>query len=853
MIVSGRLPRRCRAILAIACWLLVAPWSVSGNSDPVFFDIPSGDASETLRKFSRQADLQIIFMVDVVRGVRTRAVRGEYAARDALDRMISRTELVVVQDPSTSALAISRTPNSPSPRSATTAANGPVAPPRGRADAVNEPAPMKKPNRLVTAAVWLASVAAHLVPAQGTAAADSAETQERTVVLSPFEISATTDNSYLATNSATGTRIAVPLVELPFTATVITSAFIDDRGALSLTEATRYVPSIRRNANNNEAFTLRGFNAGAPRRNYFSNVGTGRSRTDNAEIDRIEVIKGPTSVLFGFGNPGGVINILTKKPLSKTALSVSAEYGSFDHRRVSVDATGPLLKRGDSVVAYRVIAARQRSNGYRDFERYDQSFVNAQLQWANRRTSARVEFRFQDLDEGETFILQPFDEPTGTIARPERSFNVAGPDAFARYKEITTYFEFTHNFTPSLSLRAAAVNGDHYFDALRRVGASMTPDFQNVILTGNRHDDKRQLQGWQVDLTGQWTLPFGDARLVVGANEQDFVTGTRTWANTLLPQRLFPIYDRAARNYSTGSPSDYTPQTGGTNNDTANDRVYYAIASLKTLQERLMLFAGVGRMESETSQWSYLSAPAPTLGEFVTTKPQLGFSVRLKDGVHAFANFTQSASPNARFPDTPETGDSIEIGLKAGRERLSGSLTYFDATRENIQVGIFNNITSVTTFELSGEERARGVEAEIQFNPSRNLQLLGSYAFLDTEVVSDRQRPARVGTELANAPEHSIRLWAKYEVEGGPLDSLWLGLGYLYTSDLRPGDNPARFRLMADAWSRFDAAVGYTSRFGSRRVEWRANFENLTDEDYLGVALHRGAPFSAKLSATLRF
>jgi len=260
-------------------------------------------------------------------------------------------------------------------------------------------------------------------------------------------------------------------------------------------------------------------------------------------------------------------------------------------------------------------------------------------------------------------------------------------------------------------------------------------------------------------------------------------------------------------------------------------------------------------LETRPNSWVPipLQKPSPTLGDFRTTKPQIGASFRVTPGVHVFANFTQSASPNARFPGSPETGESVEVGIKANREKFSGGLTFFDSTRKSIQVSIFNNLTSMSTFELSGEERARGLEAEFQFNPTAQLQILGSYSLLDTEVVSDKQRPDRVGTELANAPEHSFRVWSKYQVKGGTLDKLWVGVGYLYTSWLRPGDNPARFRLKAAAWDRIDISAGYPTKIGGQLVEWRVNLENVADEDYIGVALHRGQPFAAKLTAILRF
>src|SRR5687767_4215916 len=132
---------------------------------------------------------------------------------------------------------------------------------------------MRSSETLFCGAMWTVLVCSAAIVANAATPTTATNPPDEAVVLSPFEVTTTTDNSYAATNAATGTRIAVPLVQLPFTASVITSAFIEDRGAINLTEATRFVPSLRRGTNNNEAFTLRGFNSGVPRRNYFSNVG----------------------------------------------------------------------------------------------------------------------------------------------------------------------------------------------------------------------------------------------------------------------------------------------------------------------------------------------------------------------------------------------------------------------------------------------------------------------------------------------------------------------------------------------------------------------------------------------------
>lgn len=698
-----------------------------------------------------------------------------------------------------------------------------------------------------------------VAPVQGN---EDEAASDKVLELDPFEVRAPKDNKYMATNAASGTRIALPIESTPLAISIMTAELMKDKGMDNINEAIRFMPGIRRNANNSDQFTIRGFQARAARRNFFSDaadLSEGRGRNVSAEIERIEVLKGPSTVLFGFGNPGGVINVITKKPLSKQRTSVTLDAGDFDLFRGTVDVTGPLAKLGEAQLLYRVIGSYEDAGGFRDFEAREQKFVNAQLQLNYKRTQIRTEVRFQDLKEHEAFILMPFEPNSGTLALPERSYNTAGPETYANQKQITTSVELTHTFNEHFSMRAAAARDEHYYDAVRRVGAQIPANqvplsmASTVVVTGNINDDKRAIDSWQVDFTGSFDLPFGKLKTVVGGSSTDADARIASLVNNNLPQRNFPIFDIAARNYSVGNLAAYVPQVTGNTSETRLDRVLYALGTLTAWDDRLTVLAGVGRGTSETSIRQVLTTTPATVGDFEVTKPQFGVSLRILPKTFLFANTSESASANLRFPDTPEKGQSYDIGLKIASDKFSGSVTYFDTTRENIQVQIFNGLTGLFTFELSGEEQAKGVEVEFQYFPTRQFQFVGSAAFMDTEVLSDRERPARIGTELPDTPETSYRLWAKYTFDKGALKRAWVGLGYLYTSDMIGNRNPNLFRIRTDSWSRVDASLGYDMKIGKTNASWILTLENLEDKDYIDYMLIRGRPFNARLSATFTF
>jgi len=703
--------------------------------------------------------------------------------------------------------------------------------------------------------------AARIAMAQDVPSAADKPTQEtqdandKVVELSPFVVQASATNSYMATNSASGTRIELPLESTPLTISVVTADLLKDKGTPSVNEALRFMPGVRRNANNSDQFKIRGFQARAPRVDDFYDAGDlneGRSRYEMAEMERVELIKGPTSVLFGFGNPGGVLNMITKRPQSKEAYSVTATLGSWDQKRIALDATGPIAKKGDWELLYRLITVKESAEGFRDFEDSKSEFVSGQLQLNYRNTtSLRVRFRYHDIWEHEAFTLMPYDIADGTIIIPEISYNVSGPlGDFAHLKQLSTNYEFTHSFSSHLHFRAAATDHEFYFNSLRRIGEALIPDHTGVNVVGAMDDNKRQIKAWQMDLTGNWDFSAAKLKLVAGANGTHSLSRIEGKNNTNLP--VFTL-NQATRNYTLGNPADYIP---GANDfrDNNMDRVYYALTTVQAFNDRLTLLAAVGRGESDTNNTLIRKTPPTvTVGHFKVTKPQFGASYELRKGLFMFANMSESAAPNVRFPATPEEGKSYDIGFKFNQDKFAGSVAYFHTTRSNIQVQIFNTTTGLTSFELSGEEMAEGVESDFQYFPTKQLQIVGTYAWTNSRVVSDAQRPGRVGTTLPDVPRNAVRLWSKYTFNGGALDKVWVGAGYLYTSQMIGNRNPVRYKVHVDGWQRFDASLGYTTKMGKARVDYVLNAENLLDKDYIDYMFVRGRPFNLKASATFSF
>jgi outer membrane receptor protein involved in Fe transport len=308
--------------------LLCAPGFAKGATEARrSFHLPQGDAAENLRRFASQAGREIMFPADAVAGVTTRAVQGSFAPREALERMLAGTDLTFIEDAQTRAVLISRRVPAASHLEASSPSQ------------TSAPSPPMKKTLLTALTSWMAFALPSPSPAQATAPAPaSADIRNRsdgageTVQLTAFQVTADADNSYGALQSNSLTSFRLDLVKTPVTAQVFTQSFMDDVAATNIEEMlVKYHGSVSGATHNStdavtqepgdrsggSGLSIRGINTAEISRDGFNGpppaVRSSTGVTTNYQVERVEVIEGPQSILYGASSGGGVVNTISKR------------------------------------------------------------------------------------------------------------------------------------------------------------------------------------------------------------------------------------------------------------------------------------------------------------------------------------------------------------------------------------------------------------------------------------------------------------------------------------------------------------------------------------------------------------
>ncbi|WP_342149209.1 TonB-dependent siderophore receptor [Methylorubrum sp. SB2] len=609
-------------------------------------------------------------------------------------------------------------------------------------------------------------------------------------------------DGYLARDGVSATRTQTPLREVPQTVVVVPAQVLTDAAATRVDTALDLAGVGRANNFGGlglSEFTIRGLATGEYYRNGFPiNRGFPNS-PDVASIERIEVLKGPSAFLYGRGDPGGTFNIVTKQPLAERALWVGQQLGSFNAKRTTFDATGPL--DADGQVLARLTGAFEDNGSFRDFVYSDRYYLAPVIAWkATPDTTITLEGEFlgtaQPLDRG----IVPFN---GSIRTLPRSRFLGEPGlAPVRNDNALGQLRIEHRIDPDWVVTAGAqVLGGN----IRGLGVGVFGVNQVNPRLLDRTLEYRDLT-WsdldlQLNLAGKFeTGPFRHT-LLMGL-EYDSYRYREVFSRSprlLADERTsrFPL-DPLAPAYGQSLPAITSPVTNFLQ-DTQSIAGY--VQDQIDLTPRLHALAGVRVENLGLVSTNYLPVRPGTVNpanrEATVATPRFGLVYDLTDTVSIYGNYAQSFRPNTGTTTTGlplpfQGGEGLEAGAKIALldGRLSLDAAVFDIRRTNVAT---TDPLNVNAFVAAGEIRSRGFDLSVAGYLAPGWRVFGTYTHADAEVTRDQTIP--VGTRLANVPTNSLAVQSVYEFQGGDLRGLGLGGGLTYVGARNAGTAFPTFRL----------------------------------------------------------
>jgi len=766
------------------------------------FAIAAGPLADVLAQYAAAAGVPLIFEPGTLAGLRSPGLRGRYTAREGFEQVLRGSGYEVVGGGS----------------------GGSV---------------LRKASAPVRSSVG--DTAATLSPVTVTAATER-ETPTGRV------------NGYVARRSATATKTDTALIENPQSVSVITADEIGDRKAESLDEALRYTAGVTPNLKPwavDEFSLLRGFELGTAGVFMDGLLTSGRSYAAPIEpygLERLEVLRGPASVLYGKMPPGGMVNAVSKRPTADTLREIGIEYGSYNRKQLKADLSGAL--GSDSDWTYRFTVLGRESNTRLDHDRDNRLFIAPALTWQpSASTKLTLLGRYQK--DNQAYAWQNQLEQPGVFGQPSPRVNVGGYDNRWRRDNKMLGYEFEHSFNDTWSVQQSM-----RYSELDRSETNVFPrGLRADGYTLNRSFSPREThwKGLLLDTRVQARFDSGPLKhtMLVGVDyAKSRTTDEFPYDRPLLsPMNLFaPVYMHqplapAADPYVDRVP---TKQVG-----------LYLQDQIKW--DRWVLTAGLRHDKADATGTRTFGNTGESSEIYDTsasaTTGRVGVVYLFDSGWAPYVNYATSFSPeigkdlNGNLLK-PSKGRQIEAGVRYQPIARNASYTasVFDIVRSNVTTAAPQAPGEVIQ---TGQVRSRGLELEARADVTNNISLIAQYTYLDTRIT--RSNDGDLGLPQMSAPKHSASVWGKYSFPVGDSTRAFAAVGVRYLGKARSAWDTGNANITSPSIAMVDLALGFD------RGPWRVslNINNLLNKQSLmdcnGSLCYRSAERTANLSALYRF
>ncbi|GLH50401.1 TonB-dependent receptor [Pseudomonas lactis] len=664
--------------------------------------------------------------------------------------------------------------------------------------------------------------------------AEQAPAENASIELQATNVTATADlesaqgpvQGYHATRSASATRTDTAIHETPQSISVVSKDVVEDLGATRLQDALDYAGGVGR-ANNFggqglTTFTVRGFTTGEFYRNGFP-INRGYPNMPDANtIERLEVLRGPATMLYGRGDPGGTFNVVSKQPLAERTVTLGSQLNDQGMKRGTLDASGPLDEEGR--LAYRLNVVGEGGDTFRDHVETERYGVTPVITWqATDDTKVTFEGDFMrnnhPLDRG----LTRFPNQRGT---PSRDTFWGDKDAGKLHNDNNmAQLRFEHALSDNWTLGGGFqwLDGSLKGNAIEANGpGSLGTDGRTLQRNFNYRKLEWTDKDYQLNLTGHFSTGGFDHTLLTGIEYEDYdyksiIQRSSAVAGTYPIDIFDPVYGQI-RPALTRTPT----------HDKENLKTYAAfVQDQVALTERLKVLAGARFERFEHDYQNYVGKSWQAADNAVT--PRVGVIYDLTDTIAVYADAARSFKPNTGASRegggfAPEKGKSYEMGIKweALDRQLSVDAAIYQIEKKNV---LTTDPVDNTFSVAAGQVRSRGFDLNVAGNLTPEWRVIGGYAYVDAEVTRDNT--LRSGTRLMNIPRNSFSLLNVYEFQDGALKGLGLGVGGKYV-DQRAGQT-ANTAFSMDAYTVVDL-LGYYKV--NERVRLNLDVKNLFNREY---------------------
>lgn len=637
--------------------------------------------------------------------------------------------------------------------------------------------------------------------------------------------SADTPGSYTQDAASVTGKTTTPRNETPQSVSVVTSQVLDDYQVRNVNDAMKFVSGIAQGntlGGIEDGFVKRGFGSNSDGSLFVDGVRSNQGLSMDATIDHVEVLKGSSSLMYGILNPGGVINLVSKKPQYDWNTHISGKSSSFGGGTGTLDLTGPL----GNGFAFRLIAERQREDYWRNFGVNEHTLIAPSLSWFGENAAFTVSYMENKYDI-------PYDRGTAFIdGKPvgvpyNRRLDDGANHAWGKNKRLNAQYSFALDETWETRLNYAWMQRRYDSNEVRATAVDTSTGIVSRRADANRGFN-HQTTSLSWDIAGSPVLAGMQHDVTLGVDyEQNETYKAYSYRGKI--SKTFNMYDPVY-----GEEPELNASTYSNSNSNLRTNLYsrslFAKDSIHLNDQWIAVLGGRLQRYTQTASSGFVNPGTRLNDRGDTFLPQAGLVYKVLPDLSLYGSYSRSFTPSTQVDDdgnvgSTEKGTTYEVGAKwQALPALSATLALYRIDEKDMSVFINGSTRNIP------KARSSGAEVEINGEVAKDWNLIATWSYDKTEIVEDDVNPDNVGNKLVNAPQNMASLYLSHTLRFGWLPGdLRIGGGGRYVGN-RAGDPENSFTL--PDYTVADAFVAWNSALLGKRTQLKLNINNLFDKAY---------------------